>query len=248
MAVVEHDFNNGLTVKNQTRFADYKRFYQNVYPGSAVSAAGTYTLAAYNNRNDRQNVDQPDRLDLQIQHRHLEAHAGVRNRVRQPAVRQRAVHRLLQQRHGHLESDLGGQPDLVPERHLHRPGHRCQKQDRSQCRGGLRPGSDRTHALAAVHRRRPAANGSTWTTSISTRQNAATFGQTFSRINNLVSPRAGVVIKPVDPLSLYGSYSVSYLPASGDQFGALTSRSPARCSRKSSPTRKSARSGTSPRC
>ena len=38
-----------------------------------------------------------------------------------------------------------------------------------------------------------------------------------------MSPRAGVVIKPVDPLSLYGSYSVSYLPASGDQFGALTS-------------------------
>ena len=37
-----------------------------------------------------------------------------------------------------------------------------------------------------------------------------------------MSPRAGVVIKPVDPLSLYGSYSVSYLPASGDQFGALT--------------------------
>ena len=32
-----------------------------------------------------------------------------------------------------------------------------------------------------------------------------------------------MVIKPVDPLSLYGSYSVSYLPASGDQFGALTS-------------------------
>ena len=31
-----------------------------------------------------------------------------------------------------------------------------------------------------------------------------------------------MVIKPIDPLSLYGSYSISYLPASGDQFGALT--------------------------
>ena len=41
MAVVEHDFNNGLTVKSQTRFADYERYYQNVYAGSAVSAAGT---------------------------------------------------------------------------------------------------------------------------------------------------------------------------------------------------------------
>ena len=39
---------------------------------------------------------------------------------------------------------------------------------------------------------------------------------------NLLSPRIGVVIKPIEPLSLYASYSVSYLPASGDQFNSLT--------------------------
>jgi catecholate siderophore receptor len=38
----------------------------------------------------------------------------------------------------------------------------------------------------------------------------------------MVSPRAGLVLKPVQPLSLYGSYSVSYLPSSGDQFSSLT--------------------------
>ena len=37
-----------------------------------------------------------------------------------------------------------------------------------------------------------------------------------------MSPRAGVVFKPVAPVSLYGSYSVSYLPSSGDQFASLT--------------------------
>jgi catecholate siderophore receptor len=51
---------------------------------------------------------------------------------------------------------------------------------------------------------------------------SAAYGQTFSRVDTLVSPRGGVVIKPIDPLSLYGSYSVSYLPSAGDQFGALT--------------------------
>ncbi|MEI9805117.1 MAG: TonB-dependent receptor plug domain-containing protein [Pseudolabrys sp.] len=40
MAVVDHDFGNGLTVKNATEFASYKKFYQNVYPGSAVNVAG----------------------------------------------------------------------------------------------------------------------------------------------------------------------------------------------------------------
>jgi len=58
MADIEHQFDNGLKVKSQTRFADYKRFYQNVYPGSAVSTAtDTLTLSAYNNSNDRQNID-----------------------------------------------------------------------------------------------------------------------------------------------------------------------------------------------
>ena len=47
-------------------------------------------------------------------------------------------------------------------------------------------------------------------------------GDNFNRADNLVSPRAGIVFKPVTALSVYGSYSVSYLPSSGDQFSSLT--------------------------
>ncbi len=43
------------------------------------------------------------------------------------------------------------------------------------------------------------------------------------RIDNLVSPRVGFVVKPIEPISIYGSYSVSHLPSSGDQFSSLTS-------------------------
>lgn len=42
------------------------------------------------------------------------------------------------------------------------------------------------------------------------------------RIDNLLSPRAGLVFKPVDTMTLYTSYSISYLPSSGDQFSSLT--------------------------
>ncbi|HEV2860504.1 MAG TPA: TonB-dependent siderophore receptor [Pyrinomonadaceae bacterium] len=42
------------------------------------------------------------------------------------------------------------------------------------------------------------------------------------RIDNLVSPRVGLVVKPIERVSLYGSYSVSHLPSSGDQFSSLT--------------------------
>jgi len=42
------------------------------------------------------------------------------------------------------------------------------------------------------------------------------------RVDGLVSPQGAVIIKPRDNLSFYGVYSISYLPASGDQFSALT--------------------------
>jgi catecholate siderophore receptor len=47
-------------------------------------------------------------------------------------------------------------------------------------------------------------------------------GDNLRRIDNLVSPRVGLVVKPFTELSLYGSYSVSHLPSSGDQFSSLT--------------------------
>ena len=39
MAIIEHDFDNGLTVWNAI-VADYQKFYQNVYPASGRSRRG----------------------------------------------------------------------------------------------------------------------------------------------------------------------------------------------------------------
>lgn len=47
-------------------------------------------------------------------------------------------------------------------------------------------------------------------------------GQELRRVDRLLSPRFGVVYKPLDALSLYATHSVSYLPSSGDQFSSLT--------------------------
>jgi catecholate siderophore receptor len=47
-------------------------------------------------------------------------------------------------------------------------------------------------------------------------------GDYLGRRDALVSPRAGLVFKPMTKVSFYGSYSVSYLPSSGDQFSSLT--------------------------
>jgi len=47
-------------------------------------------------------------------------------------------------------------------------------------------------------------------------------GDNLRRIDQLLSPRLGVVVKPITALSVYGNYSVAYLPSSGDQFSSLT--------------------------
>jgi len=47
-------------------------------------------------------------------------------------------------------------------------------------------------------------------------------GEQLRRIDRLVSPRAGVIVKPVAPVSVYVNYGIAYLPSSGDQFSSLT--------------------------
>lgn len=42
-----------------------------------------------------------------------------------------------------------------------------------------------------------------------------------NRTDEKVSPRLGVIVKPVENLSLYASYSESFLPRSGDQFPSI---------------------------
>jgi catecholate siderophore receptor len=44
----------------------------------------------------------------------------------------------------------------------------------------------------------------------------------FGRTDEKVSPRLGLIVKPVEALSIYGSYSRSFLPRSGEQFLVLS--------------------------
>jgi catecholate siderophore receptor len=44
----------------------------------------------------------------------------------------------------------------------------------------------------------------------------------FSSSDELVSPRMGLIYKPTQPVSIYGSYSLSYLPRAGEQLGSLS--------------------------
>jgi catecholate siderophore receptor len=228
-ALVDHTFDSGLNVRSQTRFADYKRFYQNVFPGSAVNAAtDTLTLSAYNNSNDRQNIgnqtDWTKKFSLgPTQHTFLfgtefanQKSANARfagfftnnnSTTSSPISASNPV--------SWQNVDFRGQAsDARNKTNLNIAAAYVQDQIELtrwlQLIGGVR---FEQFALSYTNLN----NGYT-TTGFA----PMAAGTGFSRTDNLVSPRGGIVLKPVDNVSFYGSYAVSYLPSSGDQFNGLT--------------------------
>jgi catecholate siderophore receptor len=47
-------------------------------------------------------------------------------------------------------------------------------------------------------------------------------GASFASSDGLLSPRLGVVFHPITPVSIYTSYSLSYLPRAGEQLSSLS--------------------------
>jgi len=47
-------------------------------------------------------------------------------------------------------------------------------------------------------------------------------GQNITNNDNLVSPRGGLIYKPLDNVSLYANYSNAYVPRAGEQLSSLT--------------------------
>ena len=88
MAIIDHDFQNGLTVKNGTIYADYTRRYQNVYPGNGplagCSVSGRHQVQPRGLPAHHQSAErlQPDRLHLQGVHGSVFPHLRIRIRDR----------------------------------------------------------------------------------------------------------------------------------------------------------------------
>ncbi|MBV9558152.1 MAG: TonB-dependent siderophore receptor [Pseudolabrys sp.] len=221
MVKVDHLFDNGLKVTNQTRFQDSKRFYQNVYPNSTspVTAGGIATLAAYNNTNDRQNIINQTDWTYKLytgpaQHTLLfgteftnqkSANArftglfnGTAATTTVPAANPVSYTPVV---FGGLASDARNTTNLdVAAAYV---------QDQVRLTRWLEfIGGARFERFDLSY--------------LNLNNQSVLLGQTFNRVDNLVSPRLGVVLKPVEQLSFYASYAVSYLPASGDQFNSLT--------------------------
>jgi catecholate siderophore receptor len=239
MAVIDHDFGNGLTVKNSTMYADFNRGYTNVYPGSAATVTGPNTgsmsLSAYRNETDRENLfNQTDFT--------YKAYTG-------PVFHTIAFGTEFGRQTGLSKRDTGLFPTLLDgtpndPAHLNRlpgvnpfdPTYFGQVNFVHHTTGSFGDGVTNADSFSKYRLNVSSAyiqdqiDVTHWLQLIGgvrfdrfdmTATDLNPGGLTRNRIDDKVSPRVGVIFKPVDNVSLYGAYSISYLPSSGDQFSAL---------------------------
>src|SRR6478672_8646128 len=226
MAIVEHDFGNGLTVRNGTIYADYNRGYRNVYPGGtgAPAAAGggavtpdqtQVSLNAYENYTPRENAfNQTDFIYKTATGPALHTVAFGTEFGRQTGLGLRNS--------GQFPAN-GGLPYVIvnpfnptyfgPVTFNHIASDANSKYRLNIASGYVQDQVDVTRWLQLLVGARydnfdlTALDGNA-----NIRRN---------RTDDFISPRAAVIVKPMDSMSLYTAWSVSYLPASGDQFSAL---------------------------
>jgi catecholate siderophore receptor len=213
-ASVEHGTAAGLTIRNRTRFVHYEKFYQNVFPG-AVNAAGTQvSLSAYNNSHTRTNLFNQTDLTYGLNT------GSVRHTLLLGAELGRQATDNFRNT-GYL--DGGATSTSVP---FDRPTVSLPVTFRQSATDA---DNHVTANVAAVYAQNQIALSPQWQAILGLRYDRFDLrfhddrkGQELRRDDRLLSPRAGLVYKPVEPLSVYGAYGLSYLPSAGDQFSSLT--------------------------
>lgn len=209
-ASIEHAFDNGINLKNSTRYANYNKYYQNVFARSAVRNDGTVQLGAYRDETKRENLINQTDLTYSlktgsVEHKLL---AGAEFSV------QDTDNKRLTPAGG--ENLAGSVSSLNPTR----SGLAFTATSRNQQ-------SDIT--VAAFYLQDQIIFSPQWQAIVGLRND--NFDTDYTNLvsntninisDNLLAPRAGVIFKPVEPVSLYANYSVSYVPRAGDQLIGLT--------------------------
>lgn len=204
-ASIEHVFDNGIGVKNSTRYAHYDKFYQNVFAATAVNNAGQVNIGAYRADTTRENlINQTDLTYIakwgNVEHKLL---AGAEFSTQDttgkrgeplggttigtvPANNPFVANASFPVVKSNNKSDVTVAAFYLQDQIIFSP--------QWQAIVGLRHDNFDTHFTDLI---------------------------TNNKINdsdNLLAPRAGLIFKPVEAVSLYTNYSVSYVPRAGDQL------------------------------
>lgn len=209
---LDHQFAENLMISNKTRYADYDKFYQNVFPGAVNAAGATVSISAYNNAQRRKNLFNQTDLNWTVQTgsiRHtilLGAEFGRQETdnvrldgsfagaasVNVPLSNPRTTTPVL------FSLTTGGTNHGVADIMAFYAQDQIEITPEWQLVAGIRHDDFKVNFLD----RRPGQ------------------GRVRSQ-DSLWSPRLGLIYKPEADMSFYASYSLSYQPRAGAQLNSL---------------------------
>ena len=211
--LVEHQFDGGLQLRNRTRWSDQDKFYQNVFAG-AVSAAGTgVSISVYNSATQRKSVFNQTDVTFSLRA------GGVGHKLL-------AGVELCKQDTSNFRNTGSFPGDVtsvtVP---LSSPTTDLPVTYRQ---GAADADNSGVASVAALYAQDQMELSAQWQIIAGLRYDRFKVdftnnrnGQDFETSDNLLSPRVGVVYKPLDAASLYANYSIAYQPRAGDQLSSL---------------------------
>jgi catecholate siderophore receptor len=212
-ATVEHHAGK-VTIRNRTLFGDYDRFYQNYVPGAVTADQSRVALSAYNNETARRNVF--NQTDV--------TYGVATGSVRHTLLAGAEIGRQLTDNFRNSGFFNGTATSIsVPlasptidtpvtyrqnatdaDNHLRTNVAAAYVQDQIELSRNLQ-------VLAGVRFDR-----------FDLQYHNNRSGDTLDRVDDLVSPRAGVVFKPATPVSVYAATASRTCRAPGTQFSSLT--------------------------
>jgi catecholate siderophore receptor len=215
--MISHEFDNGFSLVNQTRYANYSKFYANVFPGAYNDTTKRVSISGYDNHTDRKNLMNQTDLTKEVEfagmnHTFL---AGVElNRQETDNLRMTAYF-----------TDLG--PNVTSTFvTLSEPLYTGAVQFRQAASDAQNHSVAKTVGLYLQDQIEVNAN---WQVVLGARYDHFTAdllnlrnNTTLESTDSLLSPRAGLIYKPREEMSIYASYSIAYVPRAGEQLASLT--------------------------
>jgi catecholate siderophore receptor len=210
---LDHRFGERVTLRNRSRLVRYDKFYRNVFPGGLDESGTEVSLRAYGNSHDRLNLFNQTDLVTRLTTgslRHTFLLGAELGRQRTDNVR-----------------NTGFFDDQTTS--LDVPFNAPTTSHPVTFRQSATDADNRvTAGVLAFYAQHQLALGEHWQALVGLRYDRFALaldnhrnGEHLERDDDLLSPRLGLVYKPVEPVSLYASYGVSHLPSSGDQFASL---------------------------
>ena len=216
-SLVEHRFGSRVTLRNRLSYGDYDKFYQNVFPGAVNAAGTTVAISAYNNATTRQNLfNQTDVIVLTRTGRvgHTLLFGTEFGRQDTDNFRQTGFFTSLGENVATVSAPLDAPTISLPLEF---------RQNATDA------DNDGVTTIASAYAQDQLALSAHLDAVIGLRFDSFKANVTnhrtatdFASDDGLLSPRLGLVYKPIVPLSLYGSYSLTYLPRAGEQLSSLT--------------------------